>query len=263
MPLWGRARATLANSRILSDPKAVEISRKLEVDFEKISRVLPASNDLVSIARARVLDELIRRFLSNHPRATIVNLGAGLDTAFWRLDNGLLRWFDVDLPEVIEIRRKLFPETDRSRCVSGSLLEANWVQEMAPRAGGLFLFSSGVFVYFRTTELQKLFSILAGSLPGAELAFDIQSRMSSFFGNFVLRRAGMGSARFRWGARTADSILKLHGGLDLVEEFGVFSRFADDSFSDNTALRAARTMDRVHAMTIVHVKIKESFASEP
>jgi hypothetical protein len=88
MPLWGRAKATLANSRILSDPKAVEISRKLGVDFQKLGRALPASNNLVSIARARVLDDLIRSFLWNHPRATIVNLGAGLDTAFWRLDKG-------------------------------------------------------------------------------------------------------------------------------------------------------------------------------
>jgi O-methyltransferase involved in polyketide biosynthesis len=67
-------------------------------------------------------------FLSNHPRSvTIVNLGAGLDTGFYRVDNGFIQWIDVDLPEVIELRKTVIPETDSSRRISGSPLDRHCV----------------------------------------------------------------------------------------------------------------------------------------
>jgi O-methyltransferase involved in polyketide biosynthesis len=133
-------------------------------------------------------------------------------------------------------------------------LEAGWVQKIVPKADGVFFFSSGVFVYLRMTELKKFLTILADSLPGAELVFDVQSRMSAYFGNFILRRVGMGSARMHWGARSANSIVKQHTGLKLIEEFSVFGKFGDDIFPDRETLRNARMMDKMRAMTIVHLR---------
>ena len=254
MPLWGRAKATLANSSILSDERAVELVSKLNVDFQRLDQSLHPLNDLITVARERAVDDLVRAFIEARPNATIVNLGAGLDTAFHRVDNGSLRWFDVDLPEVIEIRKQLLPETDRSRCVSGSLLDPQWTAEIDPTSNGVFCFAKGVLVYLKKADLRKLLDILADAFPGSDLAFDLQSWMSVFFGNFALRRAGMGSARLRLGARTARPILKLHAALQLVEEFGSFAKFGAEVFSNEEQQRTARTMDRLRASTIVHAK---------
>ena len=255
MPLLGRANATRSGSPILSDPKAVEIVQELNVDFERLGRAMPASNDFVSIGRARVLDDVIHEFLSQNPKATIVNLGAGLDTTFWRVDNGLLTWFDVDFPEVIDIRRRFLTETDRNRCIASSFLEADWVQKIGPRSQGILFFSGGVFVYLQEAELQRLFSILVGSFPGADLVFDVQSKLSVFIGNLILRRAGMGSARLRWGARDSKPILKLHSELELIEEFPAFSKLGDEVFPDQDTLRRARIMDRTGALIVVHLRL--------
>ena len=254
MPFWGRARATLANSPILHDPRAVEVMRNLSVDFEKLDQALHPLNDLVTVARDRAIDDLIRAFVAARPSATILNLGAGLDTAFHRVDNGSIRWFDVDVPEVIEIRKKLLPETDRSRCVSGSLPDPRWTEEIGPTSNGVFCFAKGVFVYLAKPDLRKVLNILAAAFAGSDLAFDLQSWMSVFFGNFALRRAGMGSARLRWGARSAKPSLRLHAGLKLVEEFGSFSKLGDEAFSHEDQRRTARTMDRLRASTIVHAR---------
>jgi len=96
---------------------------------------------------------------------------------------------------------KLLPENDRSRCVSGSLLVRGRTDAIAPRSEGVFCFARGVFVYLTKPQLRRLLQIAASAFPEWDLAFDLQLGMSVFFGNFALRRAGMGSARLRLGAK--------------------------------------------------------------
>jgi O-methyltransferase involved in polyketide biosynthesis len=254
MPLWGRAKATRANSRILRDTKAVELVERLGLNLEDFDRVLHPSNELFTIARARAMDDLVRRFLADRPNGTVINLGAGLDTGFFRIDNGLLQWFDVDLPQVIELRRKLIPEQPRSRYVSGSLLEHDWIEEITPRVNALLFLASGVMVYFRKEELRRLFSVLVDAFPGAGLAFDMQSHLTNWFGNRRLKAAGMGGARFQWGACSARPIKRLHQGIEVVEAFGIFSRLSGSDYPDRDSWRMARMMERIHAMTIIHVR---------
>ena len=68
---------------------------------------------LFMVARAKEFDDKIRAFITEHPRASVINLGAGLDTTFYRVDNGLVQWYDLDFPDVIGIREQLLPPTDR------------------------------------------------------------------------------------------------------------------------------------------------------
>ena len=254
IPLWSRAKATRANNRVISDPKAVEIVERLGVDFGELEKGTNPTSEFFQVARARALDDLVRSFLERHPKGAIVSLGAGLDTAFFRIDNGLLRWFDVDLPPVIELRKKLIPETDRSRCVSASLLDPGWVREFGQTPEGVFLFASGVLIYLTKAELRGLFSVLVDSFPGGELAFDARSKFSAMMGNISLRRSGMGPARLRWGVRTAKPILKLNRNLELIDQFVTFSKFAADYFTDERMRESAKVMDLMRTMTIVHVR---------
>ena len=39
------------------------------------------------------------RFLAANPDGTVVALGEGLETGFWRVDNGSVNWLTVELPE--------------------------------------------------------------------------------------------------------------------------------------------------------------------
>ncbi len=255
IPLWSRAKATRAKSRLISDPKAVDIVERLGANFEELEKGTNPTSEFFQVARARALDDLVRAFLADQPRAAVVCLGAGLDTAFFRIDNGLLRWFDVDLPPVVELRKKLIPETDRSRCISGSLLDPEWAREIGPTPEGVFLFASGVLIYFAKVKLCRLFSILVEAFPGGELAFDTQSKFSAMAGNTALRRSGMGTACLRWGVRTPRPILGLNRNLELVNQFVTFSKFAADYFVDERMRESAKIMDLMRTMTIVHVRL--------
>jgi O-methyltransferase involved in polyketide biosynthesis len=123
LPLWSRAKLTLEGNSILLDPKAVEIVKGMQYDFDLIDRYLPFTSHAMNLGRARMFDYAIIRFLTDYPRASVANLGAGLDTTFSRVDNGSLTWYDIDLPDVIQLRKQLIPDTERSRCVSSPLGE--------------------------------------------------------------------------------------------------------------------------------------------
>jgi O-methyltransferase involved in polyketide biosynthesis len=83
------------------------------------------------VARTAILDAQVRAFLARHPEGLVVNLGAGLDTRFHRLDNGKLQWMEIDLPEVTAFRRKLDePASPRHTLFAGSVLERVWIDEV-------------------------------------------------------------------------------------------------------------------------------------
>ena len=182
IPLWGRAKISKEPNPILYDEKAVEIVEKLEYDFSRINKRFGMFDAFFWSCRAKILDDEIRLFLTEHPRAVIVNLGTGLETAFHRVDNGQLRWYDLDLPEVIEIRRKLIPETDRSKCIARSLFDFQWFEEIE-EGDGLLLISGGVFAYFPEKDVKGFFLAAADRFPGAEI-----SRVSGSKGFHARRR---------------------------------------------------------------------------
>lgn len=255
MPLWGRAKASRAKSPILSDSKAVEIVDALGLSLKDFDEVLHPSNELFTVARARAIDDLVRGYLVHHPRATVVNLGAGLDTGFYRVDNGLLRWFDVDLPHVTTLRLELIGETDRSKSISASITGTDWIDAIGRGLEDVILVASGVLVYLEPSEVVKLFVRIGEDFPGAEFVFDIQSRLTNFFGNRRLRAAGMGTAKFRWGGHSARQIAKRVSGIEILEEFDIFSRVPDGDFPDEASRRMARMMNRMRTFTITHLRL--------
>jgi O-methyltransferase involved in polyketide biosynthesis len=253
IPLRGRAAAAREGSRILTDAKAAQIADELGIDLSARARRSHAATDLIHMARARVLDDFIRDYVSKHPRATVVNLGAGLDTAFYRVDNGLITWIDVDQGPVIELRRRLLPETERSRTISTSLEDSDWLNEIPPAHDGMFIFAAGMLIYLREAQAARLLDSLAARFPRSQIAFDMQSAMGVFLGNFALRRAGMGEARLRWGASGGRRISRWSGLFAEVECFPLFSSIRAGQFSSRWDWTVARMMDRFRAISIVRL----------
>src|SRR5919109_2471064 len=105
IPLYGRATLTRQGSALIDDPTAVEMVEAIDYDF---SRFDGAPSLFGAVLRTRVLDVWIQRWLSAHPAGTVVEIGAGLNTRFERLDNGLAHWLEVDLPDAMTLRRRFF-----------------------------------------------------------------------------------------------------------------------------------------------------------
>ncbi len=102
IPLAARALETQRKHPVLRDPRAVEMVRSIDYDAAKYGR---GAGGFVTVLRTAIIDFWVRAFLAAHPAATVVELGTGLNTRFERVDNGQVHWFDLDLPDTIDLRR--------------------------------------------------------------------------------------------------------------------------------------------------------------
>jgi O-methyltransferase involved in polyketide biosynthesis len=129
-----------------------------------------------------------------------VNIGCGLDTTFDRIDNGLLTWYDLDLPDVIALRQKFIPESDRRTYIRSSFLEDGWLGEIKTGDGVLFI-AAGVFYYFEAEQVRGFLKKLADRFPGAEVLFDASSPQGIKTANrLVIKSAGLDERSFlKWG----------------------------------------------------------------
>ena len=96
IPLAVKANETLRKNARIKDKKAVEIIRTLNIHTEQYDKFM--SHEGV-IARTIMLDRQLKEIIKRNPDTVVVNVGAGFDDRFSRMDNGKILWFDLDLPE--------------------------------------------------------------------------------------------------------------------------------------------------------------------
>jgi O-methyltransferase involved in polyketide biosynthesis len=172
IPLLGRAAETRRAGGLLRDPKAVEIVEQLDYDFSKWEGI----RSLVGASlRTRMFDEEVRAFLAEHPGGTVVELGCGLNTRYERLDNGTARWFELDLPDSMALRRQFFEDTPRRTMLAASVLQTDWMEIVAATGGPWCFVSEAVLIYLDEPEVRQVVSRLAARFPGAWLLVDTTS----------------------------------------------------------------------------------------
>jgi len=181
--LYCRAMESQSPDPIISDPEAVRIAAALnnqlrnsqdrlyrELGQGKLNRKLIIFISL----RARRFDDYARAFLRDNPAGTIINLGCGLDTRFWRIDNGSMSFYDLDLPEIIEIKKKLCSNTGRYHMIASSVLDYDWLDTLKKQVNGPVLFmAEGLFMYLEQKDVKELVLHLQRCFPGSELVCEV------------------------------------------------------------------------------------------
>jgi O-methyltransferase involved in polyketide biosynthesis len=223
LPLWGRAFETRKEEPLLVDQKAVEIIDKVDYDFAALARNLSELTQVAWIMRSLFTDEVIRAFLAKYPRGTIVNIGCGLDTTFERVDNGTLQWYDLDLPDVICLRKQLIPETDRRTFIACSFLEEDWWRTIRVEGNVLFV-AAGVFYYFEEQEIRGFLTRLADRFPGSEILFDVSSPRGVRMANrAVIRSSGLDDKSYlKWGLESPKVIASWDRRFRIVKLYYYF-----------------------------------------
>ena len=175
IPLFGRLVCSEHFPELFSDPEAERICDSLDYDFaDKRKRMESAAGLFGALEVAQRQYDLrceAEAYLKDHPKAAVVNLGCGLDDTFSRVDNGHCRGYNIDLPDVIRVRNDLLPAGERETNLACDLNDHSWMDRIDAGDGAVF-FAAGVFYYFRTAEVKKLFQAMAARFPGGVLAFD-------------------------------------------------------------------------------------------
>ena len=148
MTLNIRARESQRPDALIKDENAVAMVSRLERDLSRLR--LRGHDEVAVIMRTDKFDTHVRDFLVHNPGAVIVHIGCGLDTRFERVDDGLVKWFDLDLPDVIELRQKLIAiHSKRYHVLAASAFDIDWIEEVSQYKPRQFMFiSEGVLPYF-------------------------------------------------------------------------------------------------------------------
>ena len=169
--LYERAGEARRPDGVIDDPRAVEVVDRIDYPFEERFGRADGERAQWQALRAATFDREVRRFLAGHPDGTVVALGEGLETQFWRVDNGQAVWLTVDLPEVIDLRRKILPDSDRMGSVGRSATDRRWLDEVED-ARGLLITAQGLLMYLQPAEVYAIIETCALRFPSASLVFD-------------------------------------------------------------------------------------------
>jgi O-methyltransferase involved in polyketide biosynthesis len=228
MTLYIRAMESQRPDALIKDEKAVALVTNMSYDFDRIRQVKMDEDDKVGvILRNLEFDRQVRDFLTRHPDAVVVHIGCGLDSRFERVAerNGKVEWYDLDLPEVIEQRRKFIgDEGKRYHLLAGSVFDSAWLDKVSVHRQRLFLFlAEGVLMYFEEAQVKSLVLMLRDHFPGAELVFDAFSPFLVRANNLRMAISGFG-VRYRWGIWRGQELEGWGDGIHLLDEWGYFDR---------------------------------------
>lgn len=217
--LYARAKESEKDNPMIRDDMAAEIVSKLDYDFSNADKDKAMSYGV--IARTIVLDEMVGRYLSEHPKTVVINIASGMDTRCYRMEGKYLRWYNVDLPETMEIREKFLTESGPIYQIAKSAMDASYMDEIINDGENVLVVIEGLSMYLSEEDVLQMFSIIEKNFP--EVTVMVET-MSPFVGRHIKEKSIEGSdAKFTWGIKNGKLLQQLvpaftyKGEVSLVE----------------------------------------------
>ncbi len=225
IPLIIRAREGEHPKSLFRDKAAEEVVARLPVEAFNFS-MHPFMRAGTAV-RIRYFDDLTKEMLEKTERPVIVQLGCGLDTRFSRTDSGKGIHINIDLPEVIAMRREILPQdNERDMDWVGDLLERGWMDRLEREYAGhqLLFISEGVLMYLSENDVRKLLSDIADRFPSSHIAFDTAGSRAA---RVINKKSAVKElkASLNWAYDDDGSLDAWHPGLRRLERAHYFNRF--------------------------------------
>jgi O-methyltransferase involved in polyketide biosynthesis len=223
-PLYWKAMESQRPDAMIKDEKAVALVTQMSIDFSRVGQI--KMNELLQAMRiifTREMDRYAREFIIRHPDAVVVHIGCGLDSRFERVveRSDQVEWYDLDLPEVIELRRRFIGDEYKGYHLLGcSVLEKAWHEAVKVHSQRPFLFlAETVFVYITEEQVKSLVLRLRDHFPCAELVFDGWRPFEVWLGNRYLSKS-LYAGLMHWGLWRGQELEGWGDGIRLLDEWG-------------------------------------------
>jgi O-methyltransferase involved in polyketide biosynthesis len=213
IPLYAKAQP---GNPVFYDPKAREILDQVDYDFTQLR--MPYKTVILVCQRAKKLDAVTRAFLAEHPSGVVLHLGCGLDSRFWRVDDGRVEWYDLDMPPVVELRRRFYPASERYHLIASSVTDLEWVETVVAAQRPVLAVAEGLLMYLGEAGVRRLILRLREAFPGCRLIADVFSRLTA---RSATRHASLKytGATLGWGMDDPHEIEGWAPGIRLLEEW--------------------------------------------
>jgi len=202
----------------------------IEMQNRFLNRNLPSSLTRYIALRARKYDSYAKAFIAENPAGSVVSLGCGFDTRYWRVSNEAWNYIEVDLPEVIEAKRNVLGERLTYRLIGCSVLEEDWIDEVRSLQDENILFlAEGLLMYLPPADVVGLFNKLSRIFSKSEIVFEVVHKRYThgFWKKSVEERMkrNLGSeagASYQFGVREANEVETYGPAIKAVEEWSYF-----------------------------------------
>jgi methyltransferase (TIGR00027 family) len=191
---------------------------------------LPSTLTRYIALRSRKYDAYAQEFIQEHPEGLVVSLGCGFDTRYWRVSEKPWKYVEIDLPEVIEVKKKVLGDIANYTMIGCSVLEERWVEEIRSIQGENILFlAEGLFMYFPKAEVVRIFNELAETFLRSHIVFEVvdvkytqgmwKKRVESKMKRSIGTEAG---SSYQFGVRNATDVEAYGKDIKVVEEWSYF-----------------------------------------
>ena len=217
LTLFAKAKHSGEKNHKFYDSKALEVIKKVDYDFSK------AEKDklmlLGTIARTIVLDDMVGKYIEKHPDCTVVNIASGMDTRFNRLDNGKIRWYNIDLKNSVEYRLRYIEDTDRSKTFAYSAMDPGWADEIE-KDGDILFIAEGLTMYLSQRDVGDILGVISDNFDKSTVYMEIMPPVS--VKNTKEESVEDTDAKFSWGVEKGSELVRLNDNFTWIEDVNLF-----------------------------------------
>ena len=215
VPLYSKAIQAEQSKPIIDDPKAKEILQSIDYDFAQLK--IPRQSLLTLAMRAKRLDYYVKSYIQRSSNPLVLHLGCGLDSRVLRVAHTNGSWYDLDYPDVIELRRKFYNESEHYHMIASSVTDFNWIDQIVEH-GSACIIAEGLVMYMTEGDVKQLITLLQARFPHSEMAFDAYSQITakSAGRHPSIKKTG---AVINWGIDDAHQIETWGNEIHLTEEW--------------------------------------------
>ena len=194
IPLYGKAK--MSEMGVFKDLYAEAAINKLDYDYSGLK--IQNKTQIMLAMRAAIIDDFAKDFIGNNPNCLVLHLGCGLDARFMRLGLPIEKWYDLDFPEVIDIKKQLYRETDNYKYIPSSVTDHRWMDSIEVIKTKVLVIAEGLLMYLSEREIQVLLEALKSKFGSYTILFDAYSKLAakSSKSHPSLKKTG---ATVKWG----------------------------------------------------------------
>jgi len=231
VPLFSKAHEMSNRFPIIIDKKAEEILGRIEYNFADLK--IPRQTLITLAMRAKQLDYYANEYIKNHDNPIVIHLGCGFDSRYFRIDSKNAIWYDIDFPNVIELRKHFYNENDNYHMIGSSVTDKSWVEKISKK-GPACVIAEGLFMYLDEKEIKELFGLIKVNFNDSDIFFDAYGKLTAKGANShpSIKKTG---ARIKWGIDNPLEIEKWNDNNKMICEW---------YFTDSDDIANLRRRDR-------------------
>lgn len=218
LTLFAKAQHSQEKNHKFYDKKAIEVISKIKYDFTAANKDRKMKFGVIS--RTIVLDEMVSDYIKKHPHCTIINIASGMDTRFDRLDNGQIRWYNVDLENSANFRLKYIEDTDRVKTLSYSAMDEKWVDEIKIESGNVLIIIEGLTMYLQENDVSDILKIINANFMHCTIFMEIMPPISVEKTREISVEET--DSKFIWGLKKGYELMNINPNFKWIKDVNLF-----------------------------------------